>query len=251
MTPSGNERNAHYAAWFHELDAWTEYWDVYHPETCGRYYFGDGAQETGLLRCYLPKGGRPPAFRAWVSCALGSDNGTRFAEAVREPAVSAAVLEIDELLGKLFTKYFGNPAFQSTKADYLEATFLFAIDTLPAAPERLALLDSGDPRRRTASRHTLDGDLMWFAWAVHLEAAELLAPSPANSPRRALMAAGIATGCPANFAWRGHRRTRPEYRALPETRQLLRERGLRWAADLPAALAEIRELFRIREWGHT
>jgi hypothetical protein len=25
------ERGARWVAWFHELDAWTEYWDIYHP----------------------------------------------------------------------------------------------------------------------------------------------------------------------------------------------------------------------------
>ena len=39
------EAERRYMAWFHELDAWTEYWDIYHPETHGRFYFGDGARE--------------------------------------------------------------------------------------------------------------------------------------------------------------------------------------------------------------
>ena len=42
-----------YAAYFRELDAWTEYWDIYHPETHGRYYFGDG-EHPGLLSAFLP-----------------------------------------------------------------------------------------------------------------------------------------------------------------------------------------------------
>ena len=28
-----------YVAWFHALDAWTEYWDVYHPENRGQILF--------------------------------------------------------------------------------------------------------------------------------------------------------------------------------------------------------------------
>jgi len=40
-------------AYFKELDAWTEYWDIYHPETGGRYYFGDGEQ-PGLLAAFRP-----------------------------------------------------------------------------------------------------------------------------------------------------------------------------------------------------
>src|SRR5580698_3567986 len=55
-----SESPARYAAWFHELDAWTEYWDLYHPETRGRYYFGDGEVEAGLLTPLLPRTSYPP-----------------------------------------------------------------------------------------------------------------------------------------------------------------------------------------------
>src|SRR5260370_370540 len=66
--PSREER---YVGWFHELDAWTEYWDIYHPETHGRFYFGDGAQERGLLSYFLPRPGhQPPPFQAWKRPAL-------------------------------------------------------------------------------------------------------------------------------------------------------------------------------------
>ncbi|HEY6176492.1 MAG TPA: hypothetical protein VIX73_18680, partial [Kofleriaceae bacterium] len=60
---------------------------------------------------------------------------------------------------------------------------------------------------------------------------------------------GVATGCPANFAWRGHRRTRAEYRGDAATHRLLRSRGLAWVGDLDAAAAEVHTLYRIREWG--
>lgn len=70
---SATEREAlrRHAAWFHELDAWTEYWDVYHPETKGRFYFGDGAGERGLLTRFLPREQCPPAFLAWTRMATG------------------------------------------------------------------------------------------------------------------------------------------------------------------------------------
>jgi hypothetical protein len=89
---------------------------------------------------------------------------------------------------------------------------------------------------------------MWFAWALHLEAVHVLAP--ARDSLSELMMAAVATGCAANFAWRGHRRTRPEYRADADTAQRLRELGLKWADDFEAARAEVHALYRIREWGH-
>ena len=136
------------------------------------------------------------------------------------------------------------------RRDYLEATFLFAIDDLPPATERAARIAPADPRSATAGRHTLDGDLMWFAWALELEAARIVAgDGDGDHARRALFMAGVAMGCGANFAWRGHRRTRAEYHADDATRTLLMTRGSAWALDFAAASAEVRALYRIREWG--
>ena len=52
-----------------------------------------------------------------------------------------------------------------------------------------------------------------------------------------------------NFAWRGHRRTRTEYKADDETLGRLRAKGLAWTHDYDGAAEEIRALYRIREWG--
>ncbi|MEI9932220.1 MAG: hypothetical protein WDM89_17170 [Rhizomicrobium sp.] len=240
---------ARYAAWFHELDAWTEYWDIYHPETAGRFYFGDGKTEKGLLGRFLPREGRPPVFTAWTRMALQTGPRSAFVEAARAPEVAAAVSEVDELLTRLFAKHFGDAHDRAVQADYLAAIFRFAADTLPTATERSARIADSDPRKATAGRHTLDGDIMWFAWALHTEAAEL-AGDPAAHPRHALFQAGVAMGCPINFAWRGHRRTRPEYTKDKATAGHLLERGRAWAENYNAAVDEIHALFRIREWGN-
>ena len=240
-----------YVAWFHELDAWTEYWDIYHPETRGRFYFGDGEGEAGLLARFLPRTTYPPPWMAWTRWALRSGPPEEFRAEVRRPEVAEAVIEVDDLVGGLFARHFGDAADPEVQADYLEATFRFARDVLPPATERAARLAPGDWRARTAGRHTLDGDLMWFAWALHTEAMETLVgrSDRAGHARRALTLAGVAAGCPANFAWRGHRRTREEYRADQVTLRQLRARGLAWAIDYDAASEEVRALYRIREWG--
>jgi hypothetical protein len=249
LGPGTDASGARYAAWFHELDAWTEYWDVFHPETRGRFYFGDGDGEPGLLSSFLPRYRRPAAFGAWVAAALGTAPWDPFSQAIRAPEVASAVTEVDDLLARLFAGHFGNPTDTAVREDYLEAMHRFATDTLPAAPERAALVPEGDHRRRTAGRHTLDGDIMWFCWALQLEAAELVAGPDGETARRTLMMAGVATGCAANFAWRGHRRTRPQYRPDDVTAAHLRRLGRAWADDLDAARREVHALYRIREWG--
>jgi hypothetical protein len=245
--PGVRERHV---AWFHELDAWTEYWDIYHPETQGRYYFGDGAAEPGLLTRILPRLGPTPTFTAWTRMALKQGTRDDFAADVNRRTVAEAVMEVDALVARLFAKHFGDAGDPHIREDYLEAMFEFATDALPPAVERDLRIADDDPRKATAARHTLDGDLMWFAWALHTEAAFEVVGTDADHPRRALMLAGVASGCPANFAWRGHRRTRDEYAADDLTRRSLHAKGLFWATDFDAARGEVHALFRIREWGH-
>jgi hypothetical protein len=244
------EPAARYAAYFHELDAWTEYWDVYHPETRGRFYFGDGVGEVGLLTSLLPRVGRPPVFTAWTRRALhGDDVEPRFATLACAPEVSSAVREVDALLGRIFERHFGAAAERSVQVDYLTAMHGFACDTLPAASERDARIGTDDPRKRTAGRHTLDGDIMWFAWALQLEAAQLNDVSGEQRARHALQMAGVAAGCAANFVKRGDRRTRALYLEAGDLSTLLLQRGLTWVEDFSRGVREVQALFRIREWG--
>jgi hypothetical protein len=249
--PAGQfgEADRRYVGFFHELDAWTEFWDIYHPETHGHFYFGDGAGEPGLLTLLLPRDRRPPVFVAWTRMALGQVSADTFAQAVRAPAVSVAVMELDALLARVFAAHFGDAGDPAVQADYLQGIHRFATDTLPPAAERDARIPEDDPRKSTAGRHTLAGDLMWFAWSLVLEAACVVAGIEGGHARHSLMLAGVASGCPADFAWHGHRRTRPEYRPDAATAALLRTRGLAWASDFTAAAREVHALFRIREWG--
>lgn len=125
------EASNRYAAWFHELDAWTQYWDIYHPETNGRYHFGNGTTEPGLLRTFLRREQRPAAFNAWVRMALALDGRGKFVEEAREPEVAAAVLEVDRLVSRLFKQHFGDASNPGVQADYINAMLCFGCDTLP------------------------------------------------------------------------------------------------------------------------
>ena len=248
FSPKDHDSEARYMAYFHELDAWTEYWDIYHPESHGHFYFGDGEAEPGLLTQFLPRNKYPPVFTAWTRQALSLDTNTTFIDQVRTPQIAAAVMEVDNLLTRLFKKYFGDAGDPRVHEDYLEAMFRFAINTLPPALERDARI-ADDPRKATAGHHTLAGDIMWFAWALQIEGSHAVVGEDENHPRRTLMLAGVATGCAANFTWFGHRRTREEYHPDMTTAKLLRDRGTQWATDFDAVVGEINDLYRIREWG--
>jgi hypothetical protein len=243
------EASNRYAAWFHELDAWTQYWDVYHPETAGRYHFGNGSTEPGLLRKFLRREQRPPVFNAWVRMALLLDGREKFVAEARVPEVAAAVLEVDRLVSRLFKKHFGDAADPAVQADYINAMLCFGCDTLPPATEREEQFSDSDPRKQAAGRYAMQIDLVWFSCALHLEAVHAIYGVDEDHPRRALMLAGIAVGCSADFVWRGHRQSRPQYSRDFQTAYLLRNMGAEWAGDFRAACREVHELFRIREWG--
>jgi hypothetical protein len=244
---SGSEQR--YAEWLRELDAWTEYWDIYHPETRGRFYFGDGNAEPGLLTSFLPRERKPPVFLAWRQAALRLGSVAAFLPHVLEPDVASAIMEVDALVERLFRKYFGDPTLPGILDDYLEAMFRCGTDSLPPDNERYTRIPESDWRKPTSGRNTIDSDIMWFCWAMHTEGAQAISGNEGMA-RRALQIAGVAVGCSANFAWRRHRRTRPEYKPDAATAALLRDRGRRWATDFSAATNEVHALFRIREWGH-
>jgi hypothetical protein len=248
--PDDAQKLQRYVAWFHELDAWTEYWDIYHPESRGHFYFGDDDKETGLLTLFLPRARRPAPFVAWTRMALSRESSAanEFIHAVRVPEVASAVMEVDDLLTGLFAKHFGDAADKQVAADYLHAMFLFAANILPPALERDTRISVHDPRKSTAGHHTLQGDIMWFAWSLHTEAAHAIAGQDSQHGRRALFLAGVASGCAADFAIHGHRYTRPEYLRRDDLAAHLHERGMKWADDFDGAAQEVHALFRIREW---
>jgi hypothetical protein len=239
-----------YAAWFHELDAWTCYWDIYHPETAGRFYFGNSSTEQGLLRRFLPREGRPVVFNAWVRLALRLDTRQKFVEEARAPEVAAAVLEVDRLMSRLFRVHFGDATDPEVRSDYINALLCFGCNTLPPAIERAARVAHEDVRKPRAGRYALDTDLMWFAWALHLEAVHAVIGADEEHPRRALQMAGIAVGCSADFVWSGRRKSRAEYTRDFQTAYLLRNMGAKWAEEFREGCKEVHALFRIREWGH-
>jgi hypothetical protein len=239
-----------YAAWFHEVDAWICYWDIYHPETAGRYYFGNGSTEQGLLRRFLPRESRTAVFNSWVRMALSLDTRQKFVDEARVPEVAAAVLEVDRLFSRLFKAHFGDATDPDVQADYINAMLCFGCNTLPPATARADRIAFDDPRKANAGRYVMDVDLMWFSWALHLEAVHAVIGADEEHARRSLMLAGIAVGCSADFVWSGRRRCRPEYSRDFQTAYLLRNMGALWAGDFGEARNEVHALFRIREWGH-
>jgi hypothetical protein len=72
-------------------------------------------------------------------------------------------------------------------------------------------------RKSSALHNTIEGHVMWFASAVHLECGKLAAPAdPQAQALRRLLMAGAALGCSFDFAFESGAtlaaRTRPPMR---------------------------------------
>lgn len=247
-----------YSDFFSELDAWTEYWDIYHPETEGLYYFGNEGN-PGYLSRFLPSPtrGRNPVFESWKRMALFG-GGTADAELlkafksqVQQPHVEEAVLAVDELVCRLVREHFSTSSGAIDALAYLDAMERFGKNTLPENPERFACIPEHDPRKSTSLHHTIEGHIMWFAWAAHLECVEMVSPKESqNAELWPLLMAGTAMGCSFDFAFRKRCRTRSEYLSADiEAGSRIWRRALHLSLDFKQAASEVRQLFRIREYG--
>jgi hypothetical protein len=232
-----------YAAFFRDLDSYTEYWDLYRPETNGRYM--DAAIATF---------GAP--LQSWTAYAL-KENSAQAPALLAKLKAALAVAEnaqalrtIDELLLMLLQRHFPGPAEGQIEAGaYVNAVEGFARDVLPPDPDRLARTPSDDSRYAYAGRHRMDGAVMWFNWAGVLDCVDLLDGDAAFTPHRTVQIAAAAFGSAMDYAFRGQvgfrGKTRPEYKPDEPTVVLLRSQVKSWIADGTLARGQARELFRI------
>jgi hypothetical protein len=237
------------ATFFTELDAHTEYWDVYDAVPDGRYY--------ALVRVAAP------ALAAWRSLVGSTSPKDRdraelaLKDSLDDDTVADAVVTLDRLMISLAAKHFPGAERGVDPEAYLNVVEAFARDVLPPDEDRLKrVTDLGDPedqRLQHALRHRMDGSTLWFTWAAVVDAAEMVDEGHGTDERReihALMLAGCAAGSAFDYVFRsspGNPRgvTRPVYRADEPTLVDLREAARAWAADMGQARDNARDLARI------
>jgi hypothetical protein len=240
-------RSSKYAAYFTELDAWTEYWDIYKPETQGRFYNGDGTT-PGMLSTIFPLIEKWREYAQFESEPEGPDVLVELQARMADPVVASEFREMEELLDRLVRSHFAIDGTLDVEA-FLDAFESFGRDTLPLDHDRDARVPDGDFRKEHAKYHRMDGAGLWFVWAGFLDCASLLENSAAHAKSRLLMMAAITIGCPMDFVFRERSRSRPGYRKDERTVKLLRRRALRFANSWDAAASEARDLFRIHDAG--
>jgi hypothetical protein len=233
-----------YAAFFTDLDSYTEYWDLYRPELKGKYMGYVGLLFSGVL----PE---------WFDYALNEKTTqapallTKLKKDLAVSEVTDALLQLDELQLTLIEKHFPGPDGKGIDfASYLAAVDAFAQDLLSPDADRLARTPEDDARHDYAGRHRMDGPAMWFYWASVTDCTSLIAgPNGGMTPHRALLIGAAAFGSAMDFTFRGQvgfrGKTRPQYKPNAETAALLRAQAREWVRDGNVARSQTMDLYRI------
>lgn len=233
----GGGEGDRYAAFFRDLDSYTQYWQFYRPELRGLYM-------NLVVQILFP--GPIAAWETFVSKEKTAEAPaalTALNNAIAKPDASDALRQIDGLLTKLLGVHFPGPSAGTLDTTaYLTAIEAFARDRLPVDQDRLARVQSGGD---DVSHHRMDDPSMWFKWAAAVDCAAMLEGATGmTSPRTAYLGAA-AFGSAMDCVFRARGKTRPEYHPDSATETLLRGQAASWVRDGDAARAQARELFRV------
>jgi hypothetical protein len=155
-----------YAAFFRDLDSYTQYWEYYRPELNGHF------MNLAINVLF------PGPIDAWESfardenTAQGPASLQRLKNAITDPDAADALRQIDTLLRQLLETHFPGHGSDALDIDaYVEAVEAFARDRLPVDDDRLRRVGGGGD---DVSHHRMDDPSMWFKWAAGADCAAML-----------------------------------------------------------------------------
>jgi hypothetical protein len=234
-------RGEAYAAFFRDLDTYTEYFDVYGRPPAEDYMPAARIVMGNIARPWLDYARIPADDASMAAQKANALNVVRAAIAV--PASGTALARCDELLTMLIRKHFGGGGAIDYLA-YLDCMCSFGRDVLPEDPDRLARLPPGDGRRSYALRHTMDGAALWFFWCGQADASVLsFGEAHADHPLRVAMLAAAGVGSAMDYVFRQRETTRAIY--YTGGAATIFAAGQRRLSDYPSALLEAHELWQI------
>jgi hypothetical protein len=227
----------HYAAYFRDLDSYTQYSEYYRPELKGFYM-------NLVINVLFP--GPIAAWETFANKEMTSEGPAALGtlqNSIAEPDATDALKEIDGLLRTLLETHFPGSGPNAPDIDaYIAAVEAFARDELPIDQDRLNRVGGGGD---DVSHHRMDDPSMWFKWAAAVDCASMLDSEGGVTPARALYLGAAAFGSAMDCTFRSRGRTRPEYHADAATETLLREQVQAWVRDGDMARAQVRELYRV------
>lgn len=243
---------AAYSSFFRDIDAQTEYFDVYGApnglEDMGAYYslfWGrDLLLQAEWLQFFQNRASTPilaqQKAKKWIAAIT----------AASQPAISNGILQIDSFICDAARRHFDhNGSFDRLAC--LDAFRRFGEDVLPEDEDResrvRALDDPTDYRlvNNFARFHRMDTRMLWFYWFGHLQLAMAIrTPNDPNEDIRKALVAGIFIGQVSDAAYRegSNRQTRPEYLA---DEQAVWQTAVALCDDYDVAATEIQDLYYI------
>ncbi|WP_414665139.1 hypothetical protein [Horticoccus sp. 23ND18S-11] len=248
-----------YAAFFLELDSYTEYYKYYNaPENYMPVvleYFdrrmGDGTKAINAWWRWVASRGFPDEthYRKELNDFLGVET------------VRASILKVNSLMVSLMEKHFPGANGGIDLSAFSDAVEFFAKDQLPPDEDRRQRVRSSIPQSATpkerkeletyadcyARYHRMDGESMWFNWAAHADMALMIEnDSDTASAAKKIQLAGTTVASVIDFVFRKRGKTRPEYSADPGRALVAMRRAMkRFATDLSATRAELYTLVSI------
>jgi hypothetical protein len=240
-----------YSAYFRDLDAVTEYFDVYgHPQNeflmpkVGKYFGRDSEP------------GRRKALNIWRAYAIIPDDDPTKAQErqaleqeLAHADVASAIRDVDAVLLGLVRKHWSSQNGVDREM-MLDALLRFGADRLPDDIDRLNRVKAQNPeddRLPNAQNHRMDSLIMWMNWMGHVECAVLLdSPQHADHGLRTQLMAALGLGYSADCVFRNRGQTHQEYYGADGESRMWRK-SLLLTNDFDKARAEAHVLAQLRE----
>jgi len=239
-------RGDNYAAFFRDLDSYTEYHDVYGRPTeenymqyVGRYFGRDRNLALNLWKEY--------AELSLEDAEYKDELWEEILKEINSPIIKNSILKVEELMVKLLEEHFNFDSQLDTEA-ILDAFTFFGKDELPEDLERyqriVALNDPEDFRLPYARYHRMDGAVMWFNWMGHIECAHSI-DSGSNAHVRQAFMSGVCLGSSMDFVFRQREKTKTKYYDVERGEKRMQRQAERNLNDFTKGIKESHELYQV------
>jgi hypothetical protein len=239
-------RGQKYFDYFVDLDAHTEYWNVYDV--------ADGRYMNAIIQ-YMRI-----IWTDWMEYANfenepeGRDALDRLKQQLLNNTTKDNLLLTNELMKMLIEKHFSDGAGNIDLESYFDSIERFALDIYPEDEDRYSRITNPDDFRKVyAKYHRMDGEELWFIWIGQNEWSSLIDNNSSEySEIRKLQIAGALYGVCLDYTFRDDRSAKAKkiplargYKKDERTLSLLRRRALGWYRDFNSAVKESHQLIQI------
>lgn len=236
-----------YFDFFIDLDAHTEYYDVYNVSLDGKY--------MNAIVQYMKYIGKDWMVYATLENEQeGKDALNRLKQELLNNTTKDNLILTNGLMKTLIEKHFADNTGKVDIESYFDAVERFALDIYPEDIDRFnRITDPNDSRKVHSKYHRMDGEQLWFIWAGQNEWSSFIDNNTSEfGDTRNLQLAGAVFGVCLDYTFRDDRSPKAKkvpaaknYKKDERTLSLLRKRAVGWYNDFNSAIKEIHEIIQI------